>query len=490
MEHYEIKPINDIKKKTENLPREGLVSEVCREWLMHEDQALAYRLQSEEYQHHLGHNRERNAILRKDTPRAREEQLREDEESARAQTQIEIELAEQERRDAALAAAIGAELDRKEHEKERLQELKDRQLAKKLIEEEKIKMRQKKELRQVEREAAYLGINSGSDNVAILARKDKRSSVAIPVDESSRRAASPNENDLTDLSDFCIKPSSSMDEDEMRRLQEDQDEELARLLQEQDLKRRGDLLQQDKLSAIEAQDKELAKILQEQERAKAKKAREKARQKALLKQPENPPQALEQEPIEKSPPPRPPKPMSPPPREESPRLGESPQYAAIMPPRRPNSPQYASPMFLRGSSDPGVSSTPSPQTSPTKRYRSPSDNERIVNEKTPPYTPSSLAFPNIACAIDPTYERRVKQGELSPASTLSSPNRLSTHSSSSKSPISPPVFEEECVDDEEDYLPPPYMPIQGQRRTASLEKRKGITKPIKDKVDKNGCKQQ
>lgn len=46
-------------------------------------------------QHHLGHNRERNAILRKDTPRAREEQLREDEESARAQTQIEIELAEQ-----------------------------------------------------------------------------------------------------------------------------------------------------------------------------------------------------------------------------------------------------------------------------------------------------------------------------------------------------------------------------------------------------------
>lgn len=46
-------------------------------------------------QHHLGHNRQRNAILRKDTPRAREEQLKEDEEAARAQTQHEIELARQ-----------------------------------------------------------------------------------------------------------------------------------------------------------------------------------------------------------------------------------------------------------------------------------------------------------------------------------------------------------------------------------------------------------
>lgn len=42
--------------------------------------------------------------------------------------------------------------------------------------------------------------------------------------------------------------------------------ELALLLQEQDLKRRGDLLQKDQLSVMEAQDKELAKVLQEQVR--------------------------------------------------------------------------------------------------------------------------------------------------------------------------------------------------------------------------------
>lgn len=41
-------------------------------------------------------------------------------------------------------------------------------------------------------------------------------------------------------------------------------QELARLLQDQDGKRRGDLLHQDQLMAIEAQDRELAKVLQEQ----------------------------------------------------------------------------------------------------------------------------------------------------------------------------------------------------------------------------------
>jgi hypothetical protein len=40
---------------------------------------------------------------------------------------------------------------------------------------------------------------------------------------------------------------------------------------------------------------------------------------------------------------------------------------------------------------------------------------------------------------------------------------------------------EEIVDDEEEEEAPPYMPIQGQRRTASLEKKR--------KRDQ-GCKQQ
>ena len=39
---------------------------------------------------HLGHNRARNARLREDTPRAREEQLLEDEAAALAQTKHEL----------------------------------------------------------------------------------------------------------------------------------------------------------------------------------------------------------------------------------------------------------------------------------------------------------------------------------------------------------------------------------------------------------------
>ena len=44
---------------------------------------------------HLGHNRERNALLRRDFPAAREEQYRADEEAARIQMEIERDLARQ-----------------------------------------------------------------------------------------------------------------------------------------------------------------------------------------------------------------------------------------------------------------------------------------------------------------------------------------------------------------------------------------------------------
>lgn len=43
-------------------------------------------------------------------------------------------------------------------------------------------------------------------------------------DGTFRRIATPPPDDLSDLSDFCIKPSSSMDEEEMKKLQENQDE--------------------------------------------------------------------------------------------------------------------------------------------------------------------------------------------------------------------------------------------------------------------------
>lgn len=46
-------------------------------------------------QSHLVNNRERNQLLRQDTPKAKQEQIREDHEAAMAQTAFELSLAQQ-----------------------------------------------------------------------------------------------------------------------------------------------------------------------------------------------------------------------------------------------------------------------------------------------------------------------------------------------------------------------------------------------------------
>lgn len=83
-------------------------------------------------------------------------------------------------------------------------------------------------------------------------------------------------------------------------------------------------------------------------------------------------------------------------------------------------------------------------------------------------------------AIDPTYPRR--QG-ISPLSyDTSTSGTVTSTSSSSPGFILPPPDVSEL--EEETSPVPPYMPIQGQRRTASLEKK------IKKKNKDGGCKQQ
>ncbi|KAG0701731.1 Coiled-coil domain-containing protein 50 [Chionoecetes opilio] len=561
----------------DDLPQRGRVTEVCREWLMHEDQALAHRLQNEEYQTHLLTNRERNQLLRQDTPRAREEQIREDHEAAMAQTAFELSLARQEARDADLAANLSLQLNVKELEKKHQQEEEDMMYARSIMEREKDTVRQVRELRQVEREAAYLGINTGSDNVALLSRKERRREMvgqgtsvhgtvrthAFPctsrehsasqgaTSEGSAPATASSSgvsSDLSDLSDFCLQPTNDMDEEEQRVLQEDQDAELARLLQEQDGKRRGDLLHEDQLLAIEAQDRELAKVLQEQERAKAKKAREKARQKALKKKQTDgkapPPDSsrgatgyspqeirctgspLQSLPVDSNAPG-----PSGYPSHDSPGPpdygGSSPTYMSPESPRQDMDQHWHPPpqgMRLQRPDSldlPGSSQSTSafihqePSRNPhhnysvgrTNKARLP-DPERAPGEVFGESTSSSsiepspgMGFTNIACAIDPTYQRRVMRGELapSPQATLQSSSSSSTTSSgtgglvgasisSPISPLPPPVFDDD--DDDDDYPVPPYMPIQGQRRTASLEKKRRLKPPKEKSNSKDGCKQQ
>ncbi|XP_068211200.1 coiled-coil domain-containing protein 50 isoform X2 [Palaemon carinicauda] len=526
MAEFQVQSMSD-GKLSEDLPQRGRVNEVCREWLLHEDQALAHRLQNEEYQMHLGSNRERNQILRQDAPKAREEQIREDHEAAMAQTAYELSLAQQEARDAALANALSHKLNIEEQEHRKKQEEEDMALARILMDREKETIRQTRELRQVEREAAYLGINTGSDNVALLARKEPREgdlNTSVNSDQSGQACAVSS--DLSDLSDFCLQPADDMDEEEQRSWQEDQDAE-------QDGKRRGDMLHQDQLMAIEAQDRELAKVLQEQERAKAKKAREKARQKALQKKMTQPSQlpanGVAEEATSNAKPRRHSSPLGDPQDQPGPShqsRGDSPGHSEY----HISSPSYASPdsprediesdwqaargrplqrpnsLDLPGTSQYAVHHEPRSakyarqfSVGKTNKARLP-DPEAVIDlegESSSSIEPSpAMGFTNIACAIDPTYQRRVMRGELtaSPQTTLQSTSSSSSTSSgtggiiptsmmSPISPLPPPVFE-----DDDDYPVPPYMPIQGQRRTASLEKNRRL-KPPKDK-SKESCKQQ
>ncbi|XP_017881462.1 trichohyalin [Ceratina calcarata] len=97
---------------SDTLPKAGRVNEVCREWLVHEDGALAYRLQDEEIKEHYTGNKVRNAQLREDLPTAKVEQ---ELEMLRYQSYVQ----EQEERDALVARQIALSLEREERQRER-----------------------------------------------------------------------------------------------------------------------------------------------------------------------------------------------------------------------------------------------------------------------------------------------------------------------------------------------------------------------------------
>ncbi|XP_015430941.1 PREDICTED: coiled-coil domain-containing protein 50 isoform X2 [Dufourea novaeangliae] len=141
------------KRRSDTLPKAGRVNEVCREWLVHEDGALAYRLQDEEIREHYSGNKVRNAQVREDVPKARVEQ---ELEALRYQDYVQ----QQEERDALVARQIALSLEKEERHKERelqeqmrlqlrlddevtqleiqkhIQEEKDEELARKLQQEE------------------------------------------------------------------------------------------------------------------------------------------------------------------------------------------------------------------------------------------------------------------------------------------------------------------------------------------------------------------
>lgn len=304
----------------ENLPVTGRVTEVCQEWMVREDSALAYRLQSQEFNEHLSGNKFRNAVVREDFPRAKDEQLREQRMAEQAAAIYQKMLAEQEEIDNKIAKELADKIEREEKLKRRAVELRDQEVARQLLEKERLRVDR---LHQMPREVTGPPYSPQKPAQLLPRNQDIQSSPHRPNPFNyqanlPRRQAPPMPLPQNGLphADLYVEPIANnlnfdeitsaeynepyrpaqhlseqfdqiglaevglpLDEITQRQIQEEKDAELARQLQEQE----GSLEHHDRLLAIEAQDKELAKLLQERERAKAKRARERAKQKALAK---------------------------------------------------------------------------------------------------------------------------------------------------------------------------------------------------------------
>ncbi|KAG4069813.1 hypothetical protein HA402_006828 [Bradysia odoriphaga] len=85
---------------TDTFPKHGRVTEVCKEWRVHEDNALAHHLQSQEINEHYKGNRYRNQTVREDFPTALSEQNKEKENAERQAALYHQMINEQEEADA------------------------------------------------------------------------------------------------------------------------------------------------------------------------------------------------------------------------------------------------------------------------------------------------------------------------------------------------------------------------------------------------------
>jgi len=254
---YQPKPNNFFQEgymrtssRTATTPKRGLVQEVRREWLVHEDGALAHHLQDQEIAAHYGHNRERNRIVRQDTPQARKEQEDELKEALLLQN-IQQQLREQqEREDEEAARNLAEELEKEEQLKRQVTAIRDEQLARRL-------------------------------QNAAAAKPVKK----LPIKEDEQFSPSHTEPVLC-TSMKSLDLNQPMSEEEAILWQELCDAEMARKLQqdeEEESKFRRDVSDLGKKLAIEAQDRELALTLQEKEKARLRKAKEKARLRAQQK---------------------------------------------------------------------------------------------------------------------------------------------------------------------------------------------------------------
>ncbi|XP_052892314.1 uncharacterized protein LOC128300335 [Anopheles moucheti] len=133
MAHFSITEMPDLKV-TDTFPKSGRVTEVCKEWLVREDGALAYQLQNQEISEHYKGNKQRNQIVRQDFPTALSEQIREKEDAERQAALYHQMINEQEEMDAKVARDIAEQLNRETQAKRQMELQRGELLARKLQE--------------------------------------------------------------------------------------------------------------------------------------------------------------------------------------------------------------------------------------------------------------------------------------------------------------------------------------------------------------------
>ncbi|XP_018320863.1 J domain-containing protein DDB_G0295729 [Agrilus planipennis] len=508
------------------LPKTGKVNEMCREWLVREDGALAYQLQNQEITEHYKGNKQRNALVREDFPRAVDEQLREKQLAEQAAMVYHQMLEEQEKVDSQYAKELAQKLEWEEKIKKQALQMQDQFLAKQIHEE----VTQYTEMEFPNRPNILISPHQNRPNDwssnSYHCHTPRRQAKPMPLPNTSpnKQLTSPSNNAIssdvygyadpyldsnvvpsaeiytysevyrnadelsTDLNRLkIVEDSLPADELIRRKMQEEKDAQLARELQE----RENIQLDRDRLLAIEAQDKELAKLLQEKERQKVKRARERAKQKSLMKKQQQKsemdqsicPDESYSDPVDLIPNPAPSENVV----IKTPLVGPSDDIVSYSLPadvvKGDNQFKHRLPTsaFKETNNSPDCIqesniqlSSPSRPTNLSLKSVSRKHGTNDNNGDSPPSQNESPSkqMSNIAIAIDPTYNRRSQHF------SRSSKGSPSVAPSSTSSSSSPNTFEEQ-----ETSPVPPYMPIQGQRRTSSLEKKH------KKKV-KDGCKQQ
>lgn len=218
-------------------------------------------------------------------PLAKGLQRSEEEEATAVRLSYERILEQQLEADERVAREIEDRLRQQEYNQRKAEE-EDEKLAKKLAQKERarlLKKRQERERQQVERLSAQLnptGASNGTDNHEMVG------AVAQSVESlhiRDRQSISLPSDDELDLSEFCLQPPPDLTPEELRIFLEEQDAEIARLLQQQELKRKS-TVDKEKLAQIEAQDYQIARMLQKQEKDRLRRLKEKARLKQIQKQ--------------------------------------------------------------------------------------------------------------------------------------------------------------------------------------------------------------